>query len=238
MIEAKGLWKQYNRRPVVQNVSIHVQRGEVVGLLGPNGAGKTTTFAMIVGAEPMDTGTIYLDGQNISSLPMYRRAGAGISYLPQEPSVFRKLSVADNIRLVLEVQGLNRESQETRLQELLDEFHLHVVAGQRGYQLSGGERRRTEMARALASGPGFLLMDEPFAGVDPIAVEEIQSIIRALKQQGIGVLVTDHNVRETLRICDRAYILHEGSVLVDGKAADVAVNELARLHYLGGEFQL
>ncbi len=238
MIEAKGLWKQYNRRPVVRNVSIHVERGEVVGLLGPNGAGKTTTFAMIVGLEPMDTGTIYLDDRNISTLPMYRRAAAGISYLPQEPSVFRKLSAADNIRLILEVQDLPRESRAKRLNQLLDEFHLHVVKNQFGYKLSGGERRRTEMARALAAEPSFLLMDEPFAGVDPIAVGEIQTIIRSLRQRGIGVLITDHNVRETLRICDRAYILHEGSVLVDGKAADVAANELARLHYLGGEFQL
>jgi len=223
---------------VVNKVSIEVNRGEIVGLLGSNGAGKTTTFALIVGMERAESGVITLDQQEITHLPMYRRGQLGIAYLPQEPSVFRKLTVSENILAVLRLTGLGKRECAERLDSLLAEFHLEHVRNQKGYQISGGERRRTEIARALAGNPSFLLLDEPFAGVDPIAVSEIQQIIASLKQKNLGVLITDHNVRETLKITDRAYIMHDGKILVSGSAADVSQNQLARQYYLGNEFQI
>ena len=239
MLTAKGLRKRYKQREVVADFGLTLQPGEVVGLLGPNGAGKTTCFYMIVGLVAADAGSIELDGQDITAQPMYQRAKLGVGYLPQEPSVFRKLSVADNIRLVLELRpDLDDEGRETELSALLDELQINHVADQAGASLSGGERRRVEIARALAGKPRMILLDEPFAGVDPISVHEIQRIVRHLKQRGIGVLITDHNVRETLGICDRAYILADGAVLAQGTPADLLENQDVRRVYLGEAFRL
>ena len=239
MLVAEGLRKRYRSREVVRDFGLTLNAGEVVGLLGPNGAGKTTCFYMIVGLVPADAGRIVLDGIDITDRPMYARAQLGVGYLPQEPSVFRKLSVADNIRLVLELRpDLDDEGRETELSALLDELQINHVADQAGASLSGGERRRVEIARALAGKPRMILLDEPFAGVDPISVHEIQRIVRHLKQRGIGVLITDHNVRETLGICDRAYILADGAVLAQGTPGDLLENPDVRRVYLGDAFRL
>ena len=239
MLVAKGLRKRYGSREVVSDFGLTLEAGEVVGLLGPNGAGKTTCFYMIVGLVPADAGTITLDGKDITQQPMYARAKQGVGYLPQEPSVFRKLSVADNIRLVLELrQDLDDNGRERELSDLLDELQIGHVADQAGASLSGGERRRVEIARALAGKPRLILLDEPFAGVDPISVNEIQRIVKHLKERGIGVLITDHNVRETLGICDRAYILANGAVLAQGAPAELLANPDVRRVYLGDAFRL
>ncbi|TKS53433.1 LPS export ABC transporter ATP-binding protein [Luteimonas yindakuii] len=239
MLVAEGLRKRYRQREVVREFGLTLDAGEVVGLLGPNGAGKTTCFYMIVGLVPADAGRIVLDGTDITAEPMYRRARLGVGYLPQEPSVFRKLSVADNIRLVLELRDdLDRKGREQELAQLLEELQVTHVADQIGASLSGGERRRVEIARALAAKPRLMLLDEPFAGVDPISVGEIQRIIRHLKNRGIGVLITDHNVRETLGICDRAYILAEGSVLAQGAPDALLMDPDVRRVYLGDAFRL
>lgn len=239
MLVAEGLRKRYKSREVVQDFGLTLDAGEVVGLLGPNGAGKTTCFYMIVGLVPTDAGKIVLDGQDITDEPMYDRAKLGVGYLPQEPSVFRKLSVADNIRLVLELRGdLDKAGRQLELASLMDELQINHVADQLGASLSGGERRRVEIARALAAKPRLMLLDEPFAGVDPISVGEIQRIITHLKNRGIGVLITDHNVRETLGICDRAYILNEGSVLAQGAPDALLANSDVRRVYLGETFRL
>ena len=239
MLVAEGLRKRYRSREVVRDFGLTLNAGEVVGLLGPNGAGKTTCFYMIVGLVPAEAGRIVLDGVDITDRPMYARAQLGVGYLPQEPSVFRKLSVADNIRLVLELRpDLDDDGRETELSALLDELQINHVADQAGASLSGGERRRVEIARALAGKPRMILLDEPFAGVDPISVHEIQRIVRHLKQRGIGVLITDHNVRETLGICDRAYILAEGGVLAQGSPAELLANPDVRRVYLGDAFRL
>ncbi|WP_369944687.1 LPS export ABC transporter ATP-binding protein [Xanthomonas medicagonis] len=239
MLLAEGLRKRYKQREVVREFGLTLEAGEVVGLLGPNGAGKTTCFYMIVGLVEADAGRIVLDGNDITALPMYKRAKLGVGYLPQEPSVFRKLSVADNIRLVLELrEDLDAAGQERELASLLDELQIGHVAEQLGASLSGGERRRCEIARALAAKPRLMLLDEPFAGVDPISVGEIQRIVTHLKQRGIGVLITDHNVRETLGICDRAYILNEGSVLAQGAPEALLANSDVRRVYLGETFRL
>jgi lipopolysaccharide export system ATP-binding protein len=238
-----GLQKTYGSRQVVRDVALQVESGEVVGLLGPNGAGKTTSFYMIVGLVPSDRGEIALDGVDISRLPIHRRALLGLSYLPQEASVFRKLSVEDNIRAVLELQRVNGKSLtpsqlEQRLDTLLADLQIEKLRGNQAMSLSGGERRRVEIARALATNPRFVLLDEPFAGVDPIAVIEIQRIVRFLKERGIGVLITDHNVRETLGICDRAYIINQGAVLASGRPDDIIANESVRRVYLGEHFRM
>ncbi|MGY0634865.1 LPS export ABC transporter ATP-binding protein [Luteimonas sp. A478] len=239
MLAAEGLRKRYRSREVVSDFGLTLEAGEVVGLLGPNGAGKTTCFYMIVGLVTADAGRIVLDGRDITDEPMYRRARLGVGYLPQEPSVFRKLSVADNIRLVLELRdNLRRKEREAELTNLLEELQITHVADQAGASLSGGERRRVEIARALAAQPRMILLDEPFAGVDPISVGDIQRIIRHLKNRGIGVLITDHNVRETLGICDRAYILNEGSVLAQGAPDALLANPDVRRVYLGDSFRL
>ncbi len=239
MLVAEGLRKRYKNREVVREFGLTLDAGEVVGLLGPNGAGKTTCFYMIVGLVAADAGSIVLDGQDITADPMYSRAKLGVGYLPQEPSVFRKLSVADNIRLVLELrEDLDADGRERELSALLDELQIGHVADQAGASLSGGERRRCEIARALAARPRLILLDEPFAGVDPISVGEIQRIVTHLKQRGIGVLITDHNVRETLGICDRAYILNEGSVLAQGAPEELLSNTDVRRVYLGDSFTL
>lgn len=239
MLIAKGLRKRYKQREVVADFGLTLQPGEVVGVLGPNGAGKTTCFYMIVGLVAADAGTIELDGKDITAEPMYRRAKLGVGYLPQEPSVFRKLSVADNIRLVLELrEDLDAAGIERELASLLDELQITHVADQLGASLSGGERRRVEIARALAARPRLMLLDEPFAGVDPISVGEIQRIVKHLKDRGIGVLITDHNVRETLGICDRAYILNAGSVLAQGAPDALLANPDVRRVYLGETFRL
>ena len=240
---AEGLQKHYGSRTVVRDVSIEVKSGEVVGLLGPNGAGKTTSFYMIVGLVPLDGGSILLDGEKISGLPIHRRARLGLSYLPQEASVFRKLNVAENIQAVLELQEidgrpLNKKQIQERLDELLGELQITHLRNNPALSLSGGERRRVEIARALASHPKFILLDEPFAGVDPIAVGEIQRIVRFLRDRQIGVLITDHNVRETLGICDHAYIISEGSVLAEGKADEIIQNDAVRRVYLGENFRM
>jgi len=237
-LEAKALSKRYRSRTVVQDVSIRVNQGEVVGLLGPNGAGKTTCFYMMVGLVQLDGGEIILDGQNLTGLPMHRRSQLGLSYLPQEASIFRRLSVEENIQAVLELQSLQREEIEQHTQLLLDDLRISHLRRHNASSLSGGERRRVEIARALATSPRFVLLDEPFAGVDPIAVLDIQQIIRFLKDRGIGVLITDHNVRETLDICDRAYIINQGSVLATGIPADIIRNEHVRKVYLGEHFRL
>ena len=243
MLKVRGLQKSYGARQVVQDVSLDVASGEVVGLLGPNGAGKTTSFYMIVGLVPSEGGEILLDGDSISSLPIHSRAERGLSYLPQEASVFRKLSVEDNIRAVLELQKrggktLSRKDIEQRLDALLAELQIEKLRDSKALSLSGGERRRVEIARALATDPRFILLDEPFAGVDPIAVIEIQRIVRFLKERGIGVLITDHNVRETLGICDRAYIISEGSVLASGVPQEIIANASVRKVYLGEHFRM
>jgi lipopolysaccharide export system ATP-binding protein len=230
--------KSYRGRNVVRKVSIEVNQGEIVGLLGPNGAGKTTSFYMIVGLVKPDQGTVYLDEIDITKLPMYKRAQLGIGYLPQEVSVFRKLSVEDNIMAVLELTQLNKKDRLAKLERLLEEFSLTHVRKNLGNRLSGGEKRRTEIARALATDPKFVLLDEPFAGVDPIAVEDIQSIVWELKKRNIGILITDHNVQETLSITDRAYLLFEGSILKSGSAEDLASDEQVRKVYLGQNFEL
>ena len=237
-IYTESLVKQYGRRTVVNHVSFEVSQGEIVGLLGPNGAGKTTSFYMVVGLVKPDEGNVYLDGENITRLPMYKRAKMGIGYLPQEASIFRKLSVEDNISAVLEMTKLTRGEQHFKLEELLEEFHLGHVRKSNGDVLSGGERRRTEIARALAVDPKFILLDEPFAGIDPIAVEDIQSIVAALKFKNIGILITDHNVQETLSITDRAYLLFEGRILKAGTAEELAEDEQVRKVYLGQNFVL
>ena len=219
-------------------MSVEVQQGEIVGLLGPNGAGKTTTFYMVVGFIRPSEGKVYLDQQEITDLPMYRRAQLGIGYLPQEPSVFRKLTVSDNIKAVLEMTDLSRAQQKEKLESLIEEFGLEKVRKNTGDSLSGGERRRTEIARALATDPKFILLDEPFAGIDPIAVEDIQSIVSKLKEKDIGILITDHNVQETLSITDRAYLMFEGSILKAGTAEELAADEMVRKVYLGQNFEL
>lgn len=238
ILRAEHLIKKYKQRTVVNDVSFSVSQGEIVGLLGPNGAGKTTSFYMIVGLIKPNEGTIFLDDQDITTDPMYRRAQKGIGYLAQEASVFRKLSVEDNIMAILEMTQLNKEERHEQLEELISEFSLHKVRKNRGDLLSGGERRRTEIARALAANPNFILLDEPFAGVDPIAVEEIQSIVAKLKQKNIGILITDHNVQETLSITDRAYLLFEGKILESGTPEVLAANEMVRRVYLGSNFVL
>ena len=242
-LHVRGLQKSYGARQVVHNVSLDLESGEVVGLLGPNGAGKTTSFYMIVGLVPSEGGQILLDGESIAELPIHRRAQRGLSYLPQEASVFRKLSVADNIRAVLELQKengkpLSGEEVEQRLTTLLAELQIENLRDNAALSLSGGERRRVEIARALATRPRFILLDEPFAGVDPIAVIEIQRIVRFLKARGIGVLITDHNVRETLGICDRAYIINQGAVLASGSPDEIIANESVRRVYLGEHFRM
>ncbi|MGV8921788.1 MAG: LPS export ABC transporter ATP-binding protein [Thermomonas sp.] len=239
MLVVQGLRKRYGSREVVSDFGLTLEAGEVVGLLGPNGAGKTTCFYMIVGLVPADAGSITLDGKDITQQPMYARAKQGVGYLPQEPSVFRKLSVADNIRLVLELRAdLDHDGRERELSDLLDELQIGHVADQAGASLSGGERRRVEIARALAGKPRLILLDEPFAGVDPISVNEIQRIVKHLKDRGIGVLITDHNVRETLDICDRAYILANGAVLAQGAPDALLANPDVRRVYLGDAFRL
>lgn len=238
ILRSENLVKKYKNRTVANNVSVEVKQGEIVGLLGPNGAGKTTSFYMIVGMVKPNSGHIFLDNLNITKEPMYRRAQLGIGYLPQEASVFRKLSIEDNLRAVLEMTKLTKGEQEKKVEILLDEFGLQHVRTNLGDQLSGGERRRTEIARALATDPKFILLDEPFAGVDPIAVEDIQSVIRTLKNKNIGILITDHNVHETLNITDRAYLLYSGSVIKSGTAEDLANDEQVRKVYLGQNFEL
>jgi lipopolysaccharide export system ATP-binding protein len=233
-----GLKKRYKSRQVVKNVSLDVSSGEVVGLLGPNGAGKTTSFYMMVGLVPLDGGSIRLDGEELSRLPIHRRSRLGLSYLPQEASIFRKLTVSENIRAILELQTLESGQIEQRLDDLLHELHISHLRNNPALSLSGGERRRVEIARALATQPRFILLDEPFAGVDPIAVIDIQKIIRFLTSQNIGVLITDHNVRETLGICDRAYIINDGQVLASGNPDEIVYNENVRKVYLGEHFRM
>lgn len=238
ILKAEHLIKKYKQRAVVNDVSFHVSQGEIVGLLGPNGAGKTTSFYMIVGLIKPNSGHVYLEDEDITEDPMYRRAKKGIGYLAQEASVFRKLTVEDNILSILEMTSLSKSQQRDKLEELIDEFSLNKVRKNRGDLLSGGERRRTEIARALAAEPNFILLDEPFAGVDPIAVEEIQSIVAKLKLKNIGILITDHNVQETLSITDRAYLLAEGKIMLTGTPSEIAENEMARKFYLGQNFEL
>jgi lipopolysaccharide export system ATP-binding protein len=237
-LRARELRKRYKSRTVVQDVSLDVSSGEVVGLLGPNGAGKTTCFYMIVGLIPVDAGAIHLDARELTHLPIHRRARLGISYLPQENSVFRRLTVEENVQAVLELQALDREAIERRLVELLKDLNIAHLRKHPAVSLSGGERRRLEIARALGTRPAFILLDEPFAGVDPIAVLDIQRIIRFLKERGIGVLITDHNVRETLGICDRAYIINEGAVLASGHPEEIVYNDSVRRVYLGENFRM
>lgn len=238
IIETKGLVKIYNDRKVVDDVSITVEQGSIVGLLGPNGAGKTTTFYMIVGIAKPDAGVVTLDGKDISVLTMNERALEGIGYLPQEASIFRKLTVEDNLRAILETTTLTKEEQEAKMNELIDEFKIDHIRHSRGTELSGGERRRVEIARSLATDPAFILLDEPFAGIDPIAVADIQGMIAHLAQRGIGILITDHNVRETLSIVDKAYILASGKVLLHGDSETIANDPLARKYYLGENFKM
>jgi lipopolysaccharide export system ATP-binding protein len=237
-LSAKNLMKQYKSRKVVNDVSIEVNQGEIVGLLGPNGAGKTTSFYQIVGFVSPDSGNVYVDDKDITNVPMYKRAKLGIGYLPQEVSVFRKLTVEDNLRAILETTSLTKEEQKAKLESLLDEFGLQKVRKNYGEVLSGGEKRRTEIARCLTVDPKFILLDEPFAGVDPIAVEDIQQIITKLVAKNIGILITDHNVQETLHIVDRAYLLFEGKILKTGTAEELAADEQVRRVYLGKNFKL
>ena len=237
-IHTKNLVKRYRNRTVANQVSIEVNQGEIVGLLGPNGAGKTTTFYMVVGFVRPDEGEVFLNDENITKMPMYKRAQKGIGYLPQEASVFRKLSVEENIESVLEMTSLNKAQRQERVEALLTEFRLHHVRKNKGDSLSGGERRRTEIARSLAVDPKFMLLDEPFAGVDPIAVEDIQSVVARLKYKNIGILITDHNVTETLSICDRAYLLIDGKIFKHGTAEELAADEQVRRLYLGRNFEL
>lgn len=238
ILRTENIIKKYGKRTVVKGVSVSVEQGEIVGLLGPNGAGKTTSFYMIVGLIKPNDGKVYLDEVDITKMPMYKRAQHGIGYLAQEASVFRTMSVEDNIMAVLEFTKLNATERESKLNSLLDEFGLQHIRKSKGIQLSGGERRRTEIARCLAADPSFILLDEPFAGVDPIAVEDIQSIVSKLKEKNIGILITDHNVHETLKITDRAYLLFEGSVLKSGTAEELAADEHVRRVYLGKNFEL
>jgi len=238
ILRAENLLKIYGKRTVVRGVSFDVKQGEIVGLLGPNGAGKTTSFYMVVGFIKPTEGKVFLENTEITDLPMYRRAQEGIGYLPQEPSVFRKLTVEDNIRAVLEMGRLKPDEQHDKLEELIAEFNLQKVRKSNGDTLSGGERRRTEIARALASDPKFILLDEPFAGIDPIAVEDIQYIVAKLKTKNIGILITDHNVQETLSITDRAYLMFEGAILRAGTAEELAADEMVRSVYLGKHFEL
>jgi len=238
ILRGEKLVKKYGKRTVVNQVTVTVERGEIVGLLGPNGAGKTTTFYMIVGLVKPNSGEIFLDDENITKLPMYKRAKRGIGYLAQEASVFRHLTVEENIMLVLEMSDLSKQQQKDKMEQLLQEFSLNVVRRNKGVLLSGGERRRTEIARALAVDPHFVLLDEPFAGVDPIAVEEIQIIVARLRKKNIGILITDHNVTETLSITDRAYIMTEGNLLRSGSAEELANDEQVRRVYLGKHFEL
>lgn len=237
-LKASNLKKRYKARAVVQDVSFSINSGEVIGLLGPNGAGKTTCFYMIVGLVPLDDGSVYLNEQDLSQLPIHRRAKLGLSYLPQEASVFRRLTVEENILAVLELQDLDEDAKQRHLDDLLHDLHISHLRDNPAISLSGGERRRVEIARALASQPRFILLDEPFAGVDPIAVIDIQKVIAFLKERGIGVLITDHNVRETLGICDRAYIISEGHVLAQGRSEEIIDNEKVRAVYLGENFRL
>ena len=238
ILKANNLIKSYSGKRVVNDVSLNLKQGEIVGLLGPNGAGKTTSFYMIVGLIKPNSGSIYLDDKEITSFPMYKRAQNGIGYLAQESSVFRKMSVEDNIHSVLEMTNLSKKEQIKKVESLLDEFGLQAIRKSRGDLLSGGERRRTEIARALATNPSFILLDEPFAGVDPLAVEDIQKIVRDLTKRNIGILITDHNVQETLAITDRTYLMFEGSILKDGKPEELANDELVRKVYLGQNFEL
>ena len=237
-IVAQGLCKSYKKRQVVNEVSLEVKKGEIVGLLGPNGAGKTTTFYMITGIVKPEKGEVFINEVDITDYPMYKRADMGIGYLAQEPSIFRNLSVEDNILAILEMKGLPKSEQVKKMQELLEEFKLTHVAKSMGYSLSGWERRRVEIARTIANDPDFILLDEPFAGVDPIAVEDIQQIIRYLKQRGLGILITDHSVRETLSITEKAYIMANGKVLISGTPEEIANNEMAKKVYLGENFKL
>ncbi|ACT49452.1 MULTISPECIES: LPS export ABC transporter ATP-binding protein [Methylovorus] len=234
----EGLRKKYKSRTVVQDISLQLNSGEVVGLLGPNGAGKTTSFYMMVGLVALDDGRILLDGKDLSRLPIHRRARLGLAYLPQEPSIFRKMTVAENIMAILELQKLAPEQMENQLESLLQELHITHIRNSMAVSLSGGERRRVEIARCLATNPSFILLDEPFAGIDPIAVLDIQKIIRFLTERNIGVLITDHNVRETLGICDRAYIVNEGRVFAAGKPSEIIHNDSVREVYLGKDFRL
>ena len=237
-IEARNLVKSFKKRVVVNNVSLKVEKGEIVGLLGPNGAGKTTSFYMIVGLEKPDSGEIFISDVNISNLPMYRRAELGISYLTQEASIFRKLTVEENIMAILETLKISRDEAKARLENLIKEFNIGHVRERKGTELSGGERRRVEIARCLALEPQFILLDEPFAGVDPLAVADIQTIVKYLRERGMGILITDHNVRETLSIVDRAYILNEGKILLEGKAMEIAESPIAKKFYLGDNFKM
>ncbi|MGA3279583.1 MAG: LPS export ABC transporter ATP-binding protein [Smithella sp.] len=237
-LSAKGLTKIYSKRKVVNQIDLSISPGEVVGLLGPNGAGKTTTFYMIVGLIKPDAGEIFLNGENITGFPMYLRARKGLNYLPQEPSIFRKLTVEENIMAILETLDLMEEEKSEKLHELLAELDLTGLAKNYAYSLSGGERRRVEITRALVTSPKYILLDEPFAGIDPLAVADIQKIIEKLKMKGIGIIISDHNVRETLSCCDRAYIVNEGAILVEGAPDKIADSELARKFYFGDTFQL
>ncbi len=238
ILKSKNLKKKYGKKTVVKNVSLELKKGEVVGLLGPNGAGKTTSFYMITGMISPSQGSVYLGKKNITNLPMFQRARLGIGYLSQEPSIFTKLTVEENIKLVLEMTNLSKEDRNERLENLLDDLSINNIRKNIGYQLSGGERRRTEICRALVMKPDFILLDEPFAGIDPIAVEEIQNIINNLKEKDIGVLITDHSVRETLSITDRAYLLYDGKILKAGSAKDLAEDQQTRNLYLGSKFKL
>ncbi|MBC8214738.1 MAG: LPS export ABC transporter ATP-binding protein [Candidatus Marinimicrobia bacterium] len=237
-LRTENLKKTYGKRDVVCGVSVELNRGEVVGLLGPNGAGKTTTFYMVTGMIRPTYGEIFLDDLNITQMPMYKRARNGVGYLAQEPSVFTKLSIEDNLRLVLQMTKLSKKEQNSRLEELLEQFSIAHIRKSKAMTLSGGERRRTEIARSLVMNPDFILLDEPFAGIDPLAVEDIQNIVRDLKKMDIGVLITDHNVRETLTITDRAYLLHEGEILMTGTAKELTENKDARRLYLGSQFKM
>lgn len=238
LLEVKALQKSYGRKVVIRNIDLYVSTSEIVGLLGPNGAGKTTTFYSILGLVRPEGGRILLDNQDISDLPMYERARRGISYLPQEPSIFRKLSVEDNLRAVLEIKGLSRDEIETELKNLLREFNLTEFAGRDGYKLSGGERRRTEIARALATRPTFILFDEPFAGIDPLAIIELKKMMIYLRSKGLGIIITDHNVRDTLSITDRAYIISNGEILEEGTPEKLIATPKVKEAYLGEEFRL
>lgn len=238
ILEVKEITKNYGKRCVVRNLSLYVTTGEIVGLLGPNGAGKTTTFYMIVGMIKPENGSIFLDGEDIGQLPMYQKARRGIGYLPQEPSIFRKLTVRDNLRAVLEIKGYPDADIAGMVEDLLDEFNLRGFADRNGYRLSGGERRRTEIARALALKPTFILFDEPFTGIDPIAIIELKKMLTYLKNKGLGILITDHNVRDTLSITDRAYIINNGEVLAEGTPETIIANPQVKEAYLGEEFRL
>jgi lipopolysaccharide export system ATP-binding protein len=238
LLEVKGLCKAYHKKAVITNIDLHVTTGEIVGLLGPNGAGKTTTFYSILGLIRPDRGTVYLDKQDIGMLPLFKRATMGISYLPQEPSIFRKLSVEDNLRAVLEIKGLQREEIDAEVFRLLKEFNLEPFSKRNGYKLSGGERRRTEIARALATEPTFILFDEPFAGIDPLAIIELKKMLIYLKEKGLGIIITDHNVRDTLSITDRAYIISNGEILDEGTPDKLIAAPKVKEVYLGEEFRL